>query len=244
MITTLISKSNTVTMRNIIVQDDSGLAMFPVAVAMIGAFAVGLNIAFKQDRIETTKYGTFKTQKIFLKDILLTYRIITFLIIVLHTGVVYGVFTNFMFWHLSDVSPSQTTWIVGVAGVSRNITSVSLQLSGSVIRKIGVMNTIHLTLAIHVLAFVMFALLLTNPWLAIVPEVMEEICISLSLPASFVYISENSPEKYSATMQSKSYFLSVNLLSSNVALRRAVSWTPDQLSDPGSSSGWDTVLCS
>lgn len=122
-ITTPISKSTTVKVCNVVIQDDCRLAMFPVAIAMLGAFVTGLKIDFKQDGLEITKNCTmtFETKNISLKDTLLTYRNITFIITVLYLGLVCGVVTNFMFWQfwqLSDINPSQTTWIVGVAGVS------------------------------------------------------------------------------------------------------------------------------
>ena len=112
-----------------------------------------------------------------------------------------GVFYNFMFWNLTDIDASQATWVIGVAEASRNIAcAFAFGSSGILIRKLGVLNTVNLSLAIYVVAFIIYGLL-RNPWLAIIPEVMQYFAYGVSMPACIVYFKERTPEEYSATTQ-------------------------------------------
>ena len=77
------------------------------------------------------------------------------------------------------------------------------------IRKLGVLNTVNLCLAICVAAFVIYGLL-TNPWLAIVPEVMQYFAFGVCIPASIVYFKERTPEEYSETTQGGCNNLKIN----------------------------------
>lgn len=126
---------------------------------------------------------------------------IAFIAIVLYFGIVDGIFNNFMFWYLTDIDPSQATWVIGVSGASRNIAGAfSFGSSGILIRKIGVLNTVNLSLAIYVAAFVIYGLL-THPWLAVIPEVMQYLAYGISMSVSIVYFKQRTPEEYSATTQ-------------------------------------------
>ena len=197
-----IAKSNTVRVCGVI-QDDYGLAMFPFSTVMLFAFIMGLMIDFKQDELRTTYSRRTKReiQDTSLKDVLLNLHNIAFIAIILYLGVVDGVFNNFMFWYLTDIDPSKATWVIGVAGASRNIAGAfSFGSSGILIRKVGCLNTINLSLAIFVAAFAFYGLL-TNPWLAIIPEVMANFAFGLSMPACIMYFKERTPEEYSATTQ-------------------------------------------
>ncbi|KAJ7388153.1 hypothetical protein OS493_039528 [Desmophyllum pertusum] len=112
-----------------------------------------------------------------------------------------GVFVTFMFWYLTDINPSQATWAMGVAGAGRNIAAaIAFGCSGTVIRKVGVINTINLSLGVCVLAFVFYGLM-SNPWLAIIPELMQYVCFAFSIPACILFFKERSPDEYSATIQ-------------------------------------------
>ena len=120
---------------------------------------------------------------------------------ILYLGIVDGVFSSFVFWYLTDIDASQATWVMGVAGASRNIVGAfAFGFSGTVIRKLGVLNTVNLSLAIYVAAFVIYGLL-TNPWLAIIPDVMQFLAFGVSMPACILYFKKRTPEKYSATTQ-------------------------------------------
>ena len=197
-----VAKSNTVRVCGVI-QDDYGLTMFLFSTVLLVAFVMGLMIDFKQDELRTTDAYTSKIeiQESNLKDVLLNLVNIAFIVIILYLGIVDGIFNSFMFWYLTDIDASQATWVIGVAEASRNIAGAfAFGSSGIVIRKLGVLNTVNLSLAIYVAAFVIYGLL-TNSWLAIIPEVMQFFAFGVSMPACIVYFKERTPEKYSATTQ-------------------------------------------
>ncbi|XP_020603434.1 major facilitator superfamily domain-containing protein 6-like [Orbicella faveolata] len=197
-----VAKSNTVRVCGVI-QDDYGLTMFPFSIVLLFAFILGLMIDFKQDELRATDSRRTKReiQESSLKDVLLNLHNIAFIVIILYLGIVDGIFSNFMFWYLTDIDPSQATWVIGVAGISRNIAGAfSFGSSGIVIRKLGVLNTVNLSLAFYVAGFVIYGLL-TNPWLAIIPEVMQFFAYGVSMPACIVYFKERTSEEYSATTQ-------------------------------------------
>ena len=188
------------------IQDDYGITMYAFAITMLGALAIGLKIDFHQDELGTTKRRglIFKEMReIPLKYVLVNIYNIAFIFIILYLGILDGVFTAFMFWYLTDVDPSHATWVIGVAGASRNAAAAfAFGYSGSVIRKLGVIWTINMSLAIYVAPFVCYGLL-SNPWLAIIPEVMQYIAFGLSMPDCIVYFKERSSDEYSATVQGK-----------------------------------------
>ena len=127
----------------------------------------------------------------------------TLITIILCLGVVDGTFFTFMFFNLIDLSPSQATWVIGVAGMARGIMSTNVfGLSGKVIRALGVFNTIHASLIIYVFAFIVYGLI-TNPSLALLPEVMQAAAFVISMPACILYFKEKSPPRLSVTMQGK-----------------------------------------
>ena len=197
-----VAKSNTVRVCGVI-QDDYGLTMFPFSTVLLVAFTMGLMVDFKQDELRTTDSRRTKReiQESSLKDILVNLHNIAFIVIILYLGIVDGIFSNFMFWYLTDIDPSKATWVIGVAGASRNIAGAfSFGSSGIVIRKLGVLNAVNLSLAIYVAAFVVYGLL-ANPWLAIIPEVMQYLAFGVSMPACIVYFKERTPQEYSATTQ-------------------------------------------
>ena len=92
-----LAKSNTLIVCGEPIQDDYGLTMFLVTISLLGAFVMGLKINFKQDDVETTAHDATDVENKPLKDVLLTFRSITFIIIILYLGIVDGVFTTFMF---------------------------------------------------------------------------------------------------------------------------------------------------
>ena len=206
-----VAKSNTVRVCGVI-QDDYGLTMFPFSTVLLVAFIMGLMIDFKQDELRTTNTYTTKTEKqnSSLKDVFLNLHNIALIAIILYLGIVDGIFCNFMFWYLTDIDSSQATLVMGVAGASRNIAAAfALGSSGIVIRKLGILNTVDLSLAIYVAAFVIYGLL-RNPWLAIIPEVMQYLAYGVSNPACIVHFKDRTRQEYSATTQGVCNNLNIN----------------------------------
>ena len=202
LIVSFVAKSNTVRVCGVI-QDDYGLTMFLFSPVVLVAFIMGLMMDFKQDELRKTNFYRTESEKqqSSLKDVLLNFDNIAFIVIILYLGIVDGIFSNFMFWYLTDIDPSQATWVMGVAGASRNIAgAIAFGSSGILIQTLGVLNTVNLSLAIYVAAFVIYGLL-TNPWLAIIPEVMQYMAYGVSMPACILYFKQRTPEEYSATTQ-------------------------------------------
>ena len=204
-----LAKSNIVKICNVPIQDDYGLSMFVLAVAMLGAFVMALKIDFKQDEIGATLRRPLRgatpnaIQNSSLRRVLLNFRNISFIVIVLYLGSIDGVFMTFMFWYLTDIDQSQATWVIGVAGSLRNIAAAfAFGYSGNLIKKLGVLYAINLSLLMYVAAFLSYGLL-TNPWLAIIPEVLQNVACGISMPACILYFKDRSPDEYSATIQGK-----------------------------------------
>ena len=197
-----LAKSNVVKICNVPIQDDYGLAMFVIAVAMLGAFVMALNIDFKQDEIGATLRTPLRgaapnaIQNSSLRRVLLNFRNISFIVIVLYLGIMDGVFTTFMFWYLTDIDQSQATWVIGVAGSLRNIAGgFSFGYSGKLIKKLGVLYAVNLSLLMYVVGFLSYGVL-TNPWLAIIPEVLQNVAYGISVPACILYFKDRSPDEY------------------------------------------------
>ena len=185
------------------IHDDYGMSMYAITLSLVVAFACALAINFNQDSYSEITSLTPREKEVSLKDTLLNFRSATLIIIILYLGIVDGTFFTFMFWYLTDIGPSQANWVMGVTGVARCIASIVMfGLSGKAIRALGVLNTIHLSLLIYVFAFVLYGLL-TDPWLALVPEVMQSVAFAISMPASILFFVEKSSPSLAATMQGK-----------------------------------------
>ena len=112
-----------------------------------------------------------------------------------------GQFSTFMFWYLNDISPSQATWVMGVAGTLYSILSVITYGSSCKIFKVlGIVNTIHCSLLMYVVAYVTYGLL-QDPWLALIPEALQSVAYSLSLSACIVYFGEEGHSGVASTVQ-------------------------------------------
>ena len=185
------------------IQDDYEMSMYVIALFMVIAFTFSLPINFNHDSYSENLSLTARAKEVSLKDTLLNFRNITLIIIVLYLGIVDGTFFTFMFCYLTDIGPSQANWVMGVTGVARCIAAfIMFGLSGKVIKTLGVLNTIHASLSIYMFAFVIFGVI-TNPWLAIVPEVIQGVAFAISMPAAILCFLDKSPNSLAATMQGK-----------------------------------------
>ena len=188
------------------VQDDYGMSMYVTSLSVVIAFACALQINFTQDSYNTEKISPkiLFDKEASLRDSILNFRGVTLIIIILYLGIVDGVFFSFMFWYLIDLNPSQATWIMGASGIARCTASILMfGLSGRLIRAIGVFNTIHFSLVMYVFAFFFYGVI-NDPWLALIPELLQCLAFAISMPACIVYFTENSPLRLSATAQGKS----------------------------------------
>ena len=185
------------------IHEDYGMSLYAITLFMAVAFTFALPINFNQESYSEKISLTHKAEEMSLKDTLSNFRSVTLIIIILFLGIVDGTFFTFKFWYLTDIGPSQANWVIGVTGVACCIASVIMfGLSAKTIKAIGVFNAIHSSLFIYLFAFVLYGLI-TDPWLAIVPEVMQSVALAISMSASISFFFKKSPPGLSATTQGK-----------------------------------------
>ena len=129
-------------------QDNYAPALFVFSCYKVVAFAFGLAMKFEaQEAVSASNddhgiQGRGKLREVI--DVLLTFRNSTLIIIVFYLGMVDGQFWTFMFWYVNDISPSQATWVMGVAGILYSILSViTYGSTGRIFKTLGIVNTIH-----------------------------------------------------------------------------------------------------
>ena len=97
-------------------------------------------------------------------------RYLAFFVIVLYSGMTFGMIMGFLFWHLEDCSSPQIMF--SIIPVVRCIADVIVySVSPHVITKIGVHNLLYLVLASYVVRLTSYVLI-TNPWCYLVLEVL------------------------------------------------------------------------
>jgi hypothetical protein len=118
-----------------------------------------------------------------------------------------GTFNTFMFWFVIDIAGSRANLIITVA-LALRITYIILafRVSGPVIRSLGVMNVTHIALLMYCGIFVMYGLM-RNPWLAIIPEVLQNIIKALTEVAVILFFGEITPFRWAATVQGRYHSL-------------------------------------
>ena len=186
-------------------RDNNAPAMFVFSCYRVVAFASGLAMKFEVKKAvlaSSDDHGIQGREKIReVIDVLLTFRNSTLIIIVFYLGIVDGQFLTFMFWYVNDISPSQATWVMGLAGILRCIVCViTYGLTGKIFKALGIVNTIHCSLLMYVVAYVTYGLL-QDPWLAMIPEALQAVAYPLSLCASVVYFGEKGHSGMASTMQ-------------------------------------------
>ena len=186
-------------------RDNYAPAMFVFSCYRVVAFASGLAMKFEVKKAVMASnddhgiQGRGKIREVI--DVLLTFRNSTLIIIVFYLGMVDGQFWTFMFWYVNDISPSQATWVMGVAGILRcSICVITYGSAGKIFKALGIVNTIHCCLLVYVVAYVTYGLL-QDPWLAMIPEALQAVAYPLSLCASVVYFGEEGHSGMASTMQ-------------------------------------------
>ena len=188
------------------IRDNYAPAMFVFSCCKVVPFASGLGMKFEVRKgiaASNDDHGIQEGRKIReVIDVLLTFRNSTLIIIVFYLGIVDGQFWTFMFWYVNDISPSQATWVMGVAhGVLRGIICViTYGSAGRIIKALGIVNTIHFCLLMYIVAYVTYGLL-QDPWLAMIPESLSAVAYPLSLSASVVGFEEEGHSGVASTMQ-------------------------------------------
>ena len=103
--------------------------------------------------------------------ILANFRHLSYLLATLYTGFCYGILVHFINWFIDDLGGSST--IMGTAGAAREITAlITFGLSARIINAFGNVNVMLLCLMSYIICFIWYSIL-TNPWMAIVLEVLD-----------------------------------------------------------------------
>lgn len=126
-------------------------------------------------------------------------RYLAFFVIVLYSGMTFGMIMGFLFWHLEDCSSPQIMF--SIIPVVRCIADVIVySVSPHVITKIGVHNLLYLVLASYVVRLTSYVLI-TDPWCYLVLEVLSGLTSAGGWAGFVTYIAYNSVEGAPATLQ-------------------------------------------
>ena len=113
-------------------------------------------------------------------------RHVCFLVGVLYIGFCYGLLVHFVNWYVDDLGGSPL--IMGVNGAARELAGIAFFfLSGPMIRSLGNLNTLLLSVAAYVVCFLCFAVL-DNPWVAPLLELLDGATYALAWSNSVSYM--------------------------------------------------------
>lgn len=181
-------------------QDNYKMAMYILSGGLAIALLIGFKFIFPSTNLTGHQAETSKEQGT-VSELVAPFRIWSFLIIVFFLGTFEGVFNTFMFWFIVDLNANQSALIIAVATFLRNVTAfVTFAASPTVLKKFGAINAINIALVLYCASFLVYSLI-TNPWIAIIPEVVQYVSFSLSMAASVTYMGEISPDNLAATAQ-------------------------------------------
>lgn len=150
-------------------------------------------IAMKQDEDEDDDLQ--------LVDVLVNFTSLSLMVITFCIGMLNGTFNTFMFWFVLDIAGSQANLIITIAlGFRIAFIILAFRVSGPVIRRLGVMNITHVSLLLYCGIYVLYGAM-KNPWLAIIPEVLQNVVKAFTEVAVILYFGEITPFRWSAIVQ-------------------------------------------
>lgn len=133
---------------------------------------------------------------------------LAFFVIVLYSGMTFGMIMGFLFWHLEDCSAPQIMF--SIIPVVRCIADVVVYtVSPHIITKIGVLNLIYLVLVCYVTRLACYVFI-TNPWCFVALELLSGITSAGGWAGFVTYIAYNSVEGAPATLQGMIFILCLN----------------------------------
>lgn len=179
------------------------MALYVIAAVMVIAFFIGMMFQFPySDVADEENKSDIKTQNS-VKDLIVPMRNWSFLIIAFFLGVFDGMFSTFMFWYIVEMDQSQATLVIGVANFFRNISAfVTFLASPYILKKIGNIGAVNVSLILNVIAFLTYSVI-HNPWLAVIPEIVQFVAFALSMSACVTFIGEVAPPDLAGTAQGK-----------------------------------------
>lgn len=124
---------------------------------------------------------------------------VAFFLVVLYSGMTFGMILGFLFWHLEDFSAPQI--IFSIIPVVRSIADVVVYtVSPHLITKIGVLNLIYLVLVGYVTRLACYVFI-TNTWCFLFLEVLSGLTSAGGWAGFVAFIAYNSVEGAPATLQ-------------------------------------------
>lgn len=124
---------------------------------------------------------------------------VAFFLVVLYSGMTFGMILGFLFWHLEDFSAPQI--IFSIIPVVRSIADVLVYTaSPHLITKIGVLNLIYLVLVGYVTRLACYVFI-TNAWYFLFLEILSGLTSAGGWAGFVAFIAYNSVEGAPATLQ-------------------------------------------
>lgn len=124
---------------------------------------------------------------------------VAFFLVVLYSGMTFGMILGFLFWHLEDISAPQL--IFSIIPVVRSIADVVVYtVSPHLITKIGVLNLIYLVLVGYITRLACYVFI-TNTWCFLFLEVLSGLTSAGGWAGFVAFIAYNSVEGAPATLQ-------------------------------------------
>ncbi|KAK3703950.1 hypothetical protein QZH41_003847 [Actinostola sp. cb2023] len=167
---------------------------FPTALGFVCDHKKDSNKILEKDDLENNS-------KVELVDVLINFTSLSLMVITFCIGMLNGTFNTFMFWFVLDIAGSQANLIITVALALRiAFIILAFRISGPVINLLGVMNVTHVSMVLYCGIFVLYGVM-RNPWLAIIPEVLQNVIKAFTEVAVILYFGEISPFRWSAIVQ-------------------------------------------
>ncbi|XP_055894394.1 major facilitator superfamily domain-containing protein 6-A-like isoform X1 [Biomphalaria glabrata] len=131
---------------------------------------------------------------------LLSYaKVSTFLFVVMYFGILTGALEAFLFVYLFGIGADSLVLAVELF-VQCTSELIMLFTAGFIIKKLGLVNCLYLTLFCYALRFLVISLI-SNPWYVLITEPLYGICFGLMYAAASSYASIIAPPGMSATIQ-------------------------------------------
>lgn len=170
-----------------------------IALKLLALFS-GLRLDFDMNGKEDDSRGNEKESRVKAAIRAVTRpSYVAFFLVVLYSGMTFGMILGFLFWHLEDFSAPQI--IFSIIPVVRSIADVVVYtVSPHLITKIGVLNLIYLVLVGYVTRLACYVFI-TNTWCFLFLEVLSGLTSAGGWAGFVAFIAYNSVEGAPATLQ-------------------------------------------
>ncbi|KAK8392898.1 hypothetical protein O3P69_013132 [Scylla paramamosain] len=126
-------------------------------------------------------------------------EILAFLVVMLISGICFGVLDTFLFWLLQDLGAKK--YLMGITVTVGSLAGIPILVaSGFIFKKLGLANTIILGFAFYVFRMLGYSFI-TNPWWCMPFEALECFTVSLMSAAAVSYAADLATPATLATLQ-------------------------------------------